>query len=102
MDANRTVNYDELPGKTIDRIAGGGEWLLLMFTDQTWMHIAKGGIGALALESTLSDYQKYEVGLITKDEYERIESEHRRRFQDHRDKIEREHYERLKAKFEKP
>lgn len=99
MDENKLVDFNDLPGKTVSRIAGGGEWVLLIFTDETWMIISKGGFGGLHLESALSDYQKYEVGLITKDEYERIESEHHRCVQEYRDKIDREHYERLKARF---
>jgi hypothetical protein len=100
MDNNRITDFDDLPGKTIGRIVGCGEWILLLFTDQTWMHIARGGIASgLSTESTLSDYQKCEAGLMSRDEYERIELEHRRRVQEHRDKIDRESYEKLKEKF---
>lgn len=100
------TDLEELVGKTVAKaIDFDEERLGLIFTDDTYLYIRprSGYDGDASLEwdeMPDDDEHKVALGLMTREEYDRLKAEQKIHNEALRQQHERREYERLKAKFE--
>lgn len=92
---------EHLTGKTIRHVCGGGQFLALVFTDDTYVFL-DGCQWAMRYDGVIDDSWKVDIGLLDKAVFEKREAAKHRRAEEQRTKFLREQYEELRKMFEEP